>query len=247
MSGNSVEDKIQALYGGQKSMLILVIGESSRGKSTSLRNLNPDTTFVVNVMGKILPFPRGVRYVEGKNMYVCREAREIIAKLKEVSEKRPEITDIVIDDGQYIMASEFVRKAMEKGYDKFSIMAQNAWNLLTTCNSLRAGLKVYFLNHEEETQTGKRKMKTIGRMLDDKLTPEGLSSIVLYSELFTEKDKANKYVFSTQSDGSTNAKSPLDMFPRLIPNDLSLVSRRIDEYYEGVALVDSKFKKELET
>lgn len=235
----TVEDKINSLYGGQSSMLIMLIAESGRGKSASLRNMDPSETYLINVVGKPLPFQRGVAYKKGENMLISCEARDIIAKMKEVS-KDDRIKNIVVDDAQYIMANEFVRRAMEKGYDKFSIMAKNMWDVLTTATTLREGLKVFFLMHEEETTSGRRKMKTIGRMLDEKLTPEGLATIVFYGDLIFQKDKPNQYVFVTQSDGTTNAKSPMGMFPRLIPNDLNLVSRRIDEYYSGVELDKSK-------
>jgi hypothetical protein len=148
------------------------------------------------------------------------------------------IENLIIDDAQYVMATEFMDKAMVKGYDKFTLMARSIWEILILATKLRSGLKVFFLAHEEETPT-ERKMKTLGKLLDDKITPEGISTIVLYSEVIGNQDKRT-YIFSTQSDGYTNAKSPYDMFPPQIPNDFLLIGKRIDEYYRGVELKDSK-------
>ena len=153
--------------------------------------------------------------------------------------KNEKFDSLVIDDGQYIMATEFMSNAMVKGYDKFTLMAKNIWDVLSLATKLRGGLKVFFLTHEEETNTGERKMKTLGKLLDEKITPEGLSAIVLYGDVVNDEQKRT-YYFSTQSDGYTNAKSPFDMFPQKIPNDLQLISQRIDEYYQGVELKDSK-------
>lgn len=220
------------------STAVIVVGKSGRGKTTALKNMNPAELFLINVKSKRLPFLNAREFYKTKNIEVSDDASYIIRLMRDISAKRPEIKNIVIDDGQYIMASEFVRKATERGYDKFSIMARNMWNILTLANQLRGDLKVFFLCHEEDTGT-ERKMKTIGRMLDEKLTPEGLCSIVLYADIIEEGNK-KKYVFTTQSDGITNAKSPYEMFPDIIPNDLDIVSKRIDEFYQGIPMNKSK-------
>ena len=227
------------LYEGQQSQLILIVAKSGRGKSTSMINLNPETTFLINIMGKALPFPKGMKYRTGKNMLISTSTPVICAKLQEISNKQPEIKTVVIDDAQYLMATEFMATAMVKGYEKFTKMARNFWDVLFLSTKLRGDLKVFMLAHEEETFTGERKMKTLGKMLDDKITPEGMSSMVLYGEIRV-KDNRNKYMFVTQSDGSTNAKTPMGMFPIEIDNDLELVCKRTDEYYNGVELKDSK-------
>ena len=231
------------VYKGQKSILIMVIGKSGRGKSTALRNLDPKHTFIISVIGKPLPFPGGMDYVVGENMVVQSNSDSVRRVMNEVN-KDEQFTSIVIDDAQYLMATEFMDKAMVKGYDKFTLMARNIWEILVLSTKLRPGLKIYFLTHEEETNTGERKMKTLGRLLDDKITPEGLSTIVLYADVIGERDN-RKYIFTTQSDGYTNAKSPFGMFPPQIPNDLDVVSRRIDEYYCKVPLDKSSINMNL--
>jgi hypothetical protein len=226
------------LYKGQGSTLVLVIAKSGRGKSASLRNLPEESSYIINVMGKPLPFPGAMkRFKVGENMSYLPDAITILSKMKEVS-ANAKFDRCIIDDGQYVMASEFMLKAMVKGYDKFTIMAKNIWEIMTQASLLRDGLKVYILTHEEETEK-ERKMKTLGKLLDDKITPEGLSTIVLFADVTTSGD-GRQYVFQTQSDGITSAKSPMGMFPLTIANDLWLVDQRIDEYYQGVELKDSK-------
>ena len=234
----SVSSHVTDMYKGQKSMLVMVVAKSGRGKSTAMRNMDPESTFLISVIGKPLPFPKGIKWVEGQNMITQANPDTIRRAMMEVG-KNEKFTSLVIDDGQYIMATEFMSNAMVKGYDKFTLMAKNIWDVLSLATKLRGGLKVFFLTHEEETSTGERKMKTLGKLLDEKITPEGLSAIVLYGDVVNDEQKRT-YYFSTQSDGYTNAKSPFDMFPPKIPNDLKLVSDRIDEYYQGIELKDSK-------
>jgi hypothetical protein len=129
------------------------------------------------------------------------------------------------------MATEFMLKAKVTGYEKWNILAKNIWDILVTASRMRGGMKVYFLTHEEADDKT-RKMKTLGKLLDDKITPEGLSTIVFFTGVQPgEPGKGQQYFFLTQNDGIACAKSPRGMFPTYITNDLNLVSKRIDEYY----------------
>jgi len=219
------------------SILTLIISKSGRGKSTAIRNCDPLDTFIINVMGKMLPFINACKWVEKENKYTDASAMGVITMMNKVS-KDEKWQNLIIDDGQYIMASEFVAKANVKGFEKWNVLAKQIWDILTLANRLRAGLKVFFLCHEDTTDS-ERKMKTLGKLLEDKLCPEGLATIVLYADVIA-KGGTTKYIFTTQSDGVTNAKSPMGMFPKEIPNDLRLVSDRINEYYNGITLEDSK-------
>lgn len=225
------------MYRGAKSSLILVIAKSGRGKTTAIENLDPKTNFIINVMGKNLPFINAMQYKEGENLFIDSNPQTIRMIMQKVS-KDERFNTLCIDDGQYIMATEFMDKALVKGYDKFSTMARNMWEILILANKLRSGLKIFFLTHEEDTGA-ERKMKTLGKLLDEKITCEGLATIVLFGDTVVDSG-IRKYFFATQSDGITNAKSPRGMFPSQIPNDLNLVSRRIDEYYSGIPLEKSK-------
>jgi hypothetical protein len=237
-------EKAINLYKGQRSILTLVIASSGRGKTTAARNLPPESTHFINVLGKALPFPNAVKYTDGENMTVSSDSAAIRRAMKEASTDET-CKYLVIDDAQYVMAIEFMDKAMQKGYDKFTIMARNFWDIMLASLSLRSDLKVFLLTHEDDSITGVRKMKTLGKLLDEKMTPEGLSSIVLYGEVEVVEGKKRRYYLSTQTDGITNAKSPLGMFPTEIPNDLILIANRIDEYYGGVELKDSALDFEI--
>jgi len=130
---------------------------------------------------------------------------------------------IVIDDSQYLMANELFDRAYEKGYDKFTGMAANFRNLIHFVNELEEDDKiVYFLHHSELADDGREKVKTIGKMLDEKLCVEGCFDIVLYCQ---------DYKFFTQSNGQSTAKTPEGMFESEIPNDLKFVDTTIREYY----------------
>jgi hypothetical protein len=223
----------QELYKGQRSILILVIGMSGTGKTTALETLDPKETVLANVMGKQLPFPNADEYVAGKNLLNTASSTEIQAEMTKYTDYayRPEVKQFVIDDGQYIMATDFMQRAKVTGYEKWNILALNIWNILVLASRLRPGLKVYFLTHEEADEKT-RKMKTLGKLLDDKITPEGLSTIVLFSGVSQgEPGKGQQYFFMTQNDGIACAKSPRGMFPTYIPNDLGMITKRIDEYY----------------
>lgn len=228
------------MYSGSKSMLIMIIGKPGRGKSYSMRNLPPDRTHVINIMGKPLPFPKGLKYSEAaKNLTITADPNTVRRAMTEAS-RNPNTDYVVIDDAQYVMATEFMDKALVKGYEKFTVMARNIWEILVLGTKLRGTLKVFFLAHEEDTGN-ERKMKTLGKLLDDKISPEGLSTVVLYADVFGDKEN-REYCFSTQSDGITNAKSPFGMFPAKIDNDLYKVAQRIDEYYAEVELKNTKIQ-----
>src|SRR5207253_2481807 len=86
---------------------------------------------------------------------------------------------IVLDDFQYVMANEFMRRSEEKGYDKFTEIGRHAWDILTNAAQLADDVRVYVLAHSEESEAGRIKVKTIGRMLDEKITVEGMFVVVL--------------------------------------------------------------------
>lgn len=196
---------------------VLILGESGSGKSTSLRNFKPDDVGIFNIASKPMPF---------RNQFtkICNGANylQIFASLRKGKLKR-----YVIDDSQYLLCFEFFDKASEKGYDKFTSMALNFYSLIKcVIQETPPDCIVYFLHHTESTADGRTKAKTIGKMLDEKLTVEGLFSIVL----MCQTDGTN-HQFITQSDGNTPAKSPMEMFPLVIENDLALVDKTIREYY----------------
>lgn len=197
---------------------VLILGESGSGKSTSLRNFEPDEVGIFNVASKPLPFRKKLPKLDGATyQQICQSLAA--HKLKRY----------VVDDSQYLMAFEFFAHASEKGYDKFTQMAQNFYNLIQfVIHRTPPDVIVYFLHHVDNTAAdGKYRAKTIGKMLNEKLTVEGLFSIVLYCT--TDGISHN---FVTQSDGNTTAKSPMEMFPLTIDNDLKFVDTEIRKYYD---------------
>lgn len=155
------------------SDVALIIGNTGTGKSTSLRNLNPEHTFVINVANKPLPikgYKRNYKPFTNAtkatgNLYNESKTPAIINALKFISNERPEIKQIIIDDANYTMSFEAMNRIKEKGFDKFTEMAQNFYNLIIAAASLRDDLKVFFFAHEEnvgDAMNPKRKFKTAG-------------------------------------------------------------------------------------
>lgn len=196
---------------------VLILGESGSGKSASMRNFEPEEIGIFNVASKPLPFRKKLPVVN-KATYGT-----IIKGLSAPTRKA-----YVIDDSQYLMAFDFFNRAKETGYQKFTDLAVSFRNLIDfVIQRTPEDVIVYFLHHVETTEDGRIRAKTIGKMLNEKLTVEGLFSIVLLCQ--ASKDK---HVFLTQSEGYSTAKSPMEMFPAEIDNDLKLVDQTIREYYE---------------
>jgi hypothetical protein len=217
------------------SNTVLVIGQSGSGKSTSLRNLDPKSTFIINVLDKPLPF-RGFKKSyqpvtkENKNgnYFTTHNWETVVRCIEMVNKERTDITTLVIDDWQYILSYEFIKRASERGFDKFSDMANHGWATMNSCTTnTRASLTTFILAHSDMDQNGRSKLKTIGKMLDEKITLEGLFTTVLHSRIVD-----GSYVFQTQDDGDFLAKSPMGMFEEfLIPNDLLMVKDAVESYY----------------
>ncbi|WP_448506082.1 AAA family ATPase [Immundisolibacter sp.] len=218
---------------------ILVIGESGTGKSRSLKNLNPSETFLLNIIGKDLPFKGWKQnYIPydkttGKGNMITSFNPSTLVKALEAVGKMADVKTIVLDDFQYVMSYEFMSRATERGYDKFSEIAQNTWNIIKVAQGLPDNKTVVFLAHSEEIYADgfkKTKIKTIGRLLDEKITVEGMFTVVLQSAVVIENDQ-QKYVFVTQSDGTSTVKSPERMFEnKYIPNDMQFVLEQIEKY-----------------
>ena len=198
---------------------VLVLGQSGTGKSYSMKNFNEDEICLISVQKALLPFRKKF------NETVVTDNYSYIIKAMECTKKKV----IVIDDTQYLMCNEFMRRATEKGFDKFTEIAQNFWGLVVQeINNLPDDTIVYLLCHTATDENGVEKMKTIGKMVDEKITPEGLFTIVLKT---TVSD--GNYAFVTQNNGKDTVKSPEGMFSTYaINNDLKYVDEKIRNYYE---------------
>ena len=209
----------------------LVLGESGSGKSTAIRNLDPSTTFILSVLGKPLPFRSYKKKYneELKNFHVTDDYREILAYIKAINDRRPEVTTLVIDDLQYLMSFEYMRRATETGFSKFTELAQHIWQVINSLTQTRDNLHCFVLTHSDTDADGKVRCKTIGKLLNEKITLEGLFTCVLHSLIVD-----GEFKFLTQHNGVHLAKSPLGLFDSLlIDNDLQLVKEKMLEYYDG--------------
>lgn len=212
--------------------LVFILGKPGTGKSFSLRNFDKTQVGVINVQGKILPFKGGASW----DITSTDDSDEITAAIKKMSQK---YKVIVVDDFQYVMANEFMRRSTEKGYDKFTDIGRHAWNIANTVRTLPADVIVYVLCHTDTDQDGFEKLKTIGKLLDEKIFLEGMSTIVLKTHV-----EDGKYTFLTQNNGHDTVKSPAGMFlAYAIDNDLHYVDEKIRSYYE---IGDFKTDEEME-
>lgn len=217
---------------------VLILGESGTGKSTSMRNLDPTKTVVIQMVKKPLPFKsKDWKYCSAENpngsLFVPRfryddkgnflAVYDTIHVLNKAPEKGIEV--VVIDDFQYLMSQEFMNRGKEKGYEKFTEIGMHAYQVLKA--AIESPLTVYVMSHTETNEFGRTKIKTIGKMLDEKLTIEGLFSIVLRTQVIN-----GAYQFSTVNNGNDTVKSPIGLFDSdLIDNDLNEITLKIKEYY----------------
>lgn len=216
------------------SNLIVILGESGTGKSTSIRNLNPKETFIINVLSKPLPF-RGYKknYSSDKKNYLeSDKTGEIIAYLSAINERLPEIKTVIIDDYSFLMNNEYMRRARERGFDKFTEMGCSMFEIMEVCKSFRADLYCYIMCHTEKDHAGIIKPKTVGKMTADYVGIAERVSIVFHTQIIDRN-----YRFLTQHDGMAMAKTPEGMFCDIhIDNDLQAIRAIIDEYYNDVEI-----------
>jgi len=221
------------------SKLIGVVGSTGTGKSTSIKHLNPEETYIINVAKKELPFKgsEALYNKEKKNYKEVDDAVEITRLLHTISEKAPHIKNIVIEDSNYIMGFNIVSRATEVGFTKFSIMARDMVELFREARKLRDNLKVFYFSHPETIEEGGEvtgyKIKTAGKLIDNQIVLEGLLTICLYTYVEENKDGSSTYNFVTNRFKKFPAKSPDGMFTNIkMPNNLQTVVNSIDEYYK---------------
>lgn len=214
-------------------ILVYILGRSGTGKSFSMRDFKKDEIGVINVQGKILPF-KGSGALDIVN---TDESKDIVKSIESMAKK---YKAVVVDDFQYVMANEFMRRATERGYDKFTEIARHAWDIADCVRNLPQDVIVYVMCHTDTDQDGFEKLKTIGKLLDEKIVLEGMSTIVLKTAV-----SDGQYMFLTQNNGKDTVKSPAGMFPAYaIDNNLKYVDAKIRSYYEiGEFLSDEELKE----
>lgn len=219
---------------------VLVLGESGTGKTYGTKGFDPSEVKILSVKKPILPFRGKYELVKTPT------GDDIIRELKNTKKKC-----IVIDDFQYILGVQMMKRVGEKGWDKFNEIQQPYADVLEAIDELPGDTIVYINSHIERDDEGKKKIKTIGKALDKYLTVEGLFMIVLGTLVVD-----GKYYFTTQNSGNDTCKSPEGMFPSYaISNDLKYVDDKIRNYYqigdyksdEEIASEDEVNKSEVST
>lgn len=212
------------------SYACLVIGESGSGKTASLRNFNQAEVLLIQPVRKPLPFrAQGWKEArtkgDGGNIFVCSDAQKIIRAMRAASQ-----SIIVIDDWQYILASQFMARRSEKSFDKFTDIGGAGYDIVKAASELAPEKRVYVLSHCATDENGVTHIKTLGRLLDEKIVVEGLFSIVL--KTFVDPGQDGGFYFTTKNSGHDTVKSPMGMFEApIIENDLAAVDRVICSYY----------------
>lgn len=203
------------------AQMVLIMGESGTGKSTSMRNCNPETIAVVNPVGKPLPFKNHFDMLNNET-----DARKITKYMKEQAAAGKKL--IVVDDFQYILAVPYMNRIKETGWDKYNDFGANYFEIINVCKELPDDVIVAYMTHLETLENGLTTVKLIGKLLREKITIEGLFTVVLRTGV-----NEAKYYFYTQNSGKDTVKSPLGMFPAYaIDNDLNYVADKIRNYYE---------------
>jgi hypothetical protein len=217
------------------STSILIAGKSGSGKSSSLYNCDTSDLLLINVLGKDLPFPGAKKKFtpftgDKGNHFVSDNAAAIVKCLQHVSTNRKDIKKIVIDDAYYILGNEFISRAKEKGYEKFTEMASNFWWLLRETQSLRDDICVFVLTHTDLDEFGNTTIKTCGKMLAEKVNIPGMFTIIIEAV----KEGVDEHFFYTRSNGQGLAKTPRGMFADTkIPNDINTLYNALEAYKKG--------------
>lgn len=202
---------------------VLIYGRSGSGKSRSLKGFAEDEIYLFNVIGKPLPFQGRFKYVTTTDKY-----KTIWTGLSAMSTKAA-----VIDDAGYLLTDAFMRghsapKSGSSSFDLYNDIADDFWRLLRLIqNNLPEDVIVYILMHENTSDYGETKLRTIGKLLDEKVCIEGMVTICLRCMV-----EGDRHFFRTQSSGMDISKSPEGMFEPEIENDLKAVDTRIREYWE---------------
>ena len=201
---------------------VIIYGKSGSGKSRSLKNFGEDEIFLVNVIGKRLPFRSQFKYAM---------TTDDIGKIKNGLKKMP-TKAAVIDDAGYLMTNAFMRghsapKSGSSSFELYNNIADGFWGLLSFIKTeLPEDVLVYLTIHEDTNDYNETKIRTIGKLLSEKVCIEGMATVVLRCVV-----RDGKHLFLTQSDGSDISKSPEGMFELEIENDLKACDSIIREYW----------------
>jgi hypothetical protein len=221
------------MYSPVSNNAILVLGDTGCGKTASLRHLDPNRVLLIQTVPKKLPFPCQHWLPFGKDaagkmvgsIYVTDNSDHIVQAIKLAPSWGKDI--VIIDDFQYLMVNEFMRKAEVKGFEKFTVMARHAWDVIVGASNCDARIRVYLLAHIQTGDDGKQRIKTVGKLIDEKVIPEGYLTTVLKAVF-----ENGKYCFKTKTNGHDTVKAPMGMFENeYLDNDLNLVDQIYTNFY----------------
>lgn len=238
---------------------VLIIGPSGSGKTYSTKFVDPKSTFIIQMHNKDLPYRnQGYKRVDigtpptkitteqldagiyekikDYNMTSTTNAFVVSSIYRVIEKEMPHIKRIIIDDWQYASASLYMERAEEKSFDKFTKIGKDMWTIAKLPEQGRDDLIVYYFIHDQESTDadGNRtvRAKTIGKLIDNMITLEGMFMTVIYTHIKIDKDKKPVYTFMTVNSGNNTAKTPEEMFEMAeIPNNLDLLDTTIREYY----------------
>ncbi len=226
------------------SNLVVILGPTGSGKSTSIKNLDPKETMILALesINKALPFKgsRNLYNKENKNYFALKDYAQIISYMESASKNLPNVHNIIIEDGTYIMRTEFFDRASEVGYTKFTELADHFRRIIAKGTSLREDLNVFLILHSEPvTESGDivgYKAATIGKLIDEKYNPLESVTVTLFAQPKFGDDGTPQFGFWTKKRKVNGveipAKTPDGMFEEeFIPNDLALVVKAMNEYY----------------
>lgn len=221
--------------------ILIVLGPSGSGKSRSIKNLNPDETIVINVLKKDLPFrgSRAIYSAEKKNIVSISDWDKVVNFIG-VLNGMPHIKQLIIDDVRFVMEKEFMKRAKETGYIKFTELGQHFHAIIEAAENAREDLVVVLMMHDDDVVNDKiivsKKVKLVGKLVEDHYNPIEVVPICLYCKPTFDKNDNPIFQFYTQKtliDGvEIPAKSPEDMFEAKMPNDLNIVIKAMKSYYE---------------
>ena len=222
--------------------IAIILGESGSGKSTSLRNLDPEKTGIISVLGKLPPFKGSTKLysIEKKNFFPINNYKKIIDGIGYLG-KQENIENIVLDDLFFSMSSENFERAQEKGFGKFLEMGCHFQNILQAAVNLPSNKNVFIMLHPQDVVSDgiivKKEIKLVGKFVKEGFAPEALCNVILYCKPEYDENGNPQYGFHTHTfikEGCEyTCKSPMGMFEDdFIPNDLALVAKAMKEYYE---------------
>lgn len=212
------------------SKTILIMGESGSGKTTSMRNLNPEETFYIDADKKGLNWKgwKEQYNLEKKNYIATSNSQKIRTLLQKISEEQKQFKVVIVDTLNGIMVDDEFERMKEKGFDKWQDMAYSIYAIISMANTLRDDLAIIFTIHSqtERDDTGFyfTRAKTSGKKLD-KVVVESKFSTVLLSKCVD-----GRYIFEVKNNNST-VKAPLGAFDTdFIDNDILKVLDALKEY-----------------